>query len=334
MRATTRVAVKLAVFVAVIALLMAGVVQALSRPVAGATDTLAAIFTDVNGLKSGDDVRMYGVQVGKVTSIALSGNQARVRFTVQRDRPVYQASTFAIRFQTLAGQRYIDVRQPDRPGPLLVPGATIGTDRTAGSFDITALFNGMQPLLTEFSPGALNQFAESVLAVINGDTGGIGRALDAVDKLSGYVADRQTVLAVLVSSLRSVADQLGARGENLFTLIDGLASIFEAIQQKVGVLVDFAEAGSPVFGPIDRLLAALGFTRKTNPDLDNLIGGALPDPQTALDTLGRLPGLLQSLSAALPAGPDSDLSCSHGAADVPAAFRVLIGGQGITLCKR
>ena len=46
------------------------------------------------------------------------------------------------------------------------PGATIGDDHTVGSFDMTALFNGMEPALREFSPEAVNQLAVNALAML------------------------------------------------------------------------------------------------------------------------------------------------------------------------
>ncbi|WP_157124129.1 MlaD family protein, partial [Nocardia pseudovaccinii] len=154
-------------------------------------------FTDANGLKTGDDVRMYGVAVGKVQDISLENGRAAVELTVQRDRPVYDASVFAIHYQSLTGQRYIHLRQPEHPTPNLADGSTIGTDHTIPSFEITQLFNGLQPVLQEFSPGALNQFTESVLAVNEGNGAGIGPALDVIGRLSSYVSDRQAVLATL-----------------------------------------------------------------------------------------------------------------------------------------
>ncbi len=64
---------RLVVFAAVMIALLVVVAQAIQRPVAGETTTLHAIFTDASGLKTADDVRMYGVPVGKVTRITLAG---------------------------------------------------------------------------------------------------------------------------------------------------------------------------------------------------------------------------------------------------------------------
>jgi phospholipid/cholesterol/gamma-HCH transport system substrate-binding protein len=329
------VSVRLGLFAVGMVVLLVGVISAITRPVPGDTDTFTAMFTDANGLKTGDDVRMFGVQVGKVGEIGLSGGQAEVRMSVQRSHPVYDTSTLVIRYQSLTGQRYLDIRQPAVAGHRLATGTTIGTEHTVPSFDITTLFNGLQPVLADFSPAALNQLAQSVLAVVEGNGTGIGPALDAIERLSRYVTDRQTVISALVRNLGDIAGQLGGRSPHLETLIAGLTDLFTVLEQKVYGLVDFAVTAPGVLGPIDSLAATLGLNVGYNADADALIRTAIPDPDTAVQALGRLPGLLQSLNTLIPAtGPGVDLTCSRGRAEVPGVVAVLIDGRRISICNR
>ncbi|MGX1806096.1 MlaD family protein [Nocardia sp. NPDC055321] len=335
MRPAFALALKLLSFVAVAALLLTCVIHAITRPVSGDTHSYTAVFTDANGLKTGDDVRMNGVHVGKVATIDLVGNVAEVGVTVQRDHELYDTSTLAVRYQNLTGQRYVDVVQPKQPGSPLGHDARIGTEHTIPSFDITALFNGLQPVLAEFSPTALNQFAESMLAVIEGNDTGIGPALDAIAKLGDYVTDRQTVISTLMANLDHISTQLGGRSTHLVTLIRGLTTVFTTLQAKFDGVVDFALTAPPVLTPINSLLETLGLTPDANPDLDHLISVLFPDPEQAVELLGRLPALVQSLTALIPdTGPGVDLACSHGAAAAPAPLQILLQGQRISICQR
>ncbi|MBY8863418.1 MCE family protein [Nocardia sp. CA2R105] len=335
MTSTTRVVVRLVAFTAVIAVMFAAIIAAITRPVGGETDFYTARFTDASGLKTGDDVRMYGVAVGKVGSVALDGSIAGVRLTIGRGHTVFDNTMLAIRYQNLTGQRYIDIQQPQRAGRPLAPGATIDVGNTLPSFDITSLFNGLQPVLAEFSPGALNQFAQSILAVVQGNGNGLGPALDAIDSLSRYVTDRQHVISTLVHNLQSISDQISGRSPQLITLITGLADVWAALQQKIDGMVDYALTIPPVLLPLDHLAATLGFTPDPNTDLTTLVHKAFPDPKQALDVLGALPGLLQSLNTMVGApGPDINSTCSHGAAPVPGMVQVLLHGQRISICNR
>lgn len=327
---------RIGVFAAAMVALLLVVISAIVRPVSGDTASYRGEFTDVSGLKTGDDVRMFGVQVGKVSDIELVGSRGVVTFTVQRDRPMYTGSGLAIRYQTLTGQRYVDVRQPDSPGERLAGGATIGADKTVPSFDITQLFNGLQPVLAEFSPGALNQFTENVLAVIEGNGAGIGPALDAFEQLSRYVSDRQAVLSLLLSNLQAISSQIGGKSPHLVTLLRGIADVFVAFRKELDGLLDFAAVAPSALGPLNSLLNTLGFTENSNPNLEKDLALLFPDPNQALDTLGRLPGLLQSLANLLPPAGTSgqlDLTCSKGTAQAPAPFSVLISGQRVSICK-
>ena len=335
MKSVPRAAAKLAVFAIAMVIFYFGIAQAIQRPVAGETTSYTARFTDANGLKTGDDVRMFGVQVGKVEWIELDNSIAEIGFTLQRDRVLYLDTRLAIRYQSLTGQRYVDVQQPDSAADPLPAEASIGTDKTIPSFDITTLFNGLQPVLAEFSPSALNQFAENMLAVIEGNDAGLGPALDSIETLSSYVSDRQAVLSALVSNLRQISDQIGSRSTQLITLISGIADIFTALQEKIDGVVDFAITAPPVLRPLDSLLSTLGLTTDVNNDFDDLVNAAFPDPDEALDVLGRLPGLLQGLNALVPAtGTGVDLTCSNGESSPPAPLQVLLGGQRISICAR
>ncbi|WP_084654311.1 MCE family protein [Nocardia altamirensis] len=329
--------VRLSLFAVVTMLLLVVIAQAITRPIDGDTDRFHARFTDVSGLKTGDGVRMFGVQVGKVTGIDLDGARAVVRFTVQRDRPLYDTSVLAIRYQSLTGQRYVDIRQPDRPGTRLAAGSTIAEANTTPSFDITQLFNGLQPVIAEFSPAALNQFTENVLAVIEGNGSGIGPALQSLDKLSRYATDRQAVISTIVANLHTISGQIGGRSPHLVTLLRGIADVFTAFRAKLDGLIAFAATAPTALGPLNNLMDTLGFTETTNPDLMTDLRLLFPDPQAALELLGRLPGLLQALSAALPpagaAAAQVNTTCTKGAAELPQALQILVAGQRVTICN-
>lgn len=325
---------RLGVFAAVMIVVLSLVLTAIKRPVAGDTEAHDALFTDANGLKVGDDVRMYGVQVGKVEGVSLDGVKAKVRLTVKTSTPIYDNSTLAIRYQNLTGQRYIDLQQQPNPGVRLAANAVVDSQMTVPSFDVTSLFNGLKPVLATMSAEAINQFTESMLAVIEGDGSGLGPAMDAIGKLSKYVGDRQTVIATLVRNMSDIADRVGGRVHYLVPLLARLTDIFQALQSNIGGLAEFAMNAPSVLGPLDRLLATFGLTADSGADIDGLIRRLFPDPQEAVDVFGKLPGLLASIDNAVPrtiAGWKAE--CSKGNAELPKPVQVLIGGQKVAVCN-
>ncbi|MBH0776773.1 MlaD family protein [Nocardia bovistercoris] len=326
--------IRVGVVAVVLAFALVGVFRLIERPVQGETDTFTALFSDANGLRSGDDVRVYGVQVGKVGSVELDGVLARVRFTVSRDHPVFAESTLAIRYQNLTGFRYLDIAQPENPRGRRDPEKVFGTSETVPAFDITTLFNGLQPVLAELTGDELNRFTNSLLAVLQGDGTGIGPALDAINGLARYASDRQAVISTLVGNLGRVADQLRGRSTDTVQMLTNLTNLFEVIAKELPGLTDFAVAIPPIIKPVRHMLEVAGITGEKGRDLDAALQQAFPEPRQAVEVFGRLPGLIQAMASAVPAtGPQAGLTCSQGAAEAPAPLQILITGQRITLCR-
>lgn len=322
---------RLGIFAVTIVAVLALVIQLIERPVAGDTEAHDALFTDANGLKVGDDVRMYGVQVGKVKSIDLDGTRARVRLTVKTDAPIYDNSTLAIRYQNLTGQRYIDLQQQPQLGTRIAADATVGVEHTVPSFDVTSLFNGLKPVLATISPEAVNQFSASMVALIEGDGAGVGPAMDAIGKLASYVDNRQQVIGTLIRNMSDLSDRVGGRVHYLVPLLARLTDIFESLRANIGGLAQFAVTAPSVLGPVDSLLRTLGLAQGS--DVEALIQRLFPDPKEAVAVLGKLPAVLAAADAMAPSASGWMPQCSKGTAELPAVLQVLVEGQQVVLCN-
>ncbi|MEE3849627.1 MCE family protein [Gordonia sp. LSe1-13] len=323
--------VRLGIFATVMIVVLFAVLRTIERPVEGDGTEYHAMFTDASGLYAGDDVREFGVAVGKVEAVTLQGAQARVTFTADRTRPIDEDATLAIRYQNLTGQRYLDVQPPEEPAAPVPAGFVVATDQTIPSFDITTLFNGLQPVLADLSPDELNKFAGSILSVVQGDGNGIGPALDAIGRLGEYAQDRQQVISTLVRNLRDISDRIGGKSANLVTLLTQLTALFVSLQEKLPGLIDFANQIPPVLDPLDDLMHQIGLTGDPNQPLDELIRRTFPEPERSVEVLRRLPGLLQSLAAVVP--DSGQYTCRHGAAETSPQIQVLLQAERITVCK-
>ncbi|WP_280382683.1 MlaD family protein [Nocardia wallacei] len=333
MRPVRGAAWRLALFAVVTGVLLAAIVTAIRQPVDGDTDTYTAVFSDVNGLRTGDDVRLRGVAVGQVESIVRQGNNAEVRFGLTASAPLFDNSRLAVRYQNLVGQRYIDVQHAPEAGARLRPGATVGVDHTVPSFDVTSLFNGLEPVLATLSPEKLNAFTTNMLAVIEGNGSGVGPALEAMGDMSAYVTDRQHVITTLVRNMSEINDRIGGSSAPLITLLGNAADIFDSLQRNVVGLIDFSLTAPPVLKPADNLLATLGFTENENPDIEAILRLLIPDPGMVVDILARLPGALAALNASIPQRiPGSSPVCSKGQAPVPQPLQVLVAAQRVSIC--
>ena len=155
-------AVKFGIFTLVSLLFMALLFNTMANNVDGGTTDYQAEFTDVSGLRPGDDVRVAGVKVGRVQSIEVEGRHARVDFALSKEQPLLSTTQIVMRYQNLLGQRYLSLVQDGRKGTRLQEGATVPLDRTNPGFDLTALLNGFRPLFAVLEPEDVNRLSESV----------------------------------------------------------------------------------------------------------------------------------------------------------------------------
>src|SRR3954454_20096978 len=96
-----------AVSLAVIAAFVMAAFKAEDLPLIGGGDTYYAAFSESGGLKVNDEVRIAGVRVGKVESVALEGDHVRVTFRVDTSSQFGVDTQAAIKVKTLLGAMYL-----------------------------------------------------------------------------------------------------------------------------------------------------------------------------------------------------------------------------------
>jgi phospholipid/cholesterol/gamma-HCH transport system substrate-binding protein len=225
-----------AVSLAVLVALVAGAFQLDSVAGLFAQGSYRAAFHDASGLAPGNEVRVAGVRVGKVTGIALArgaaGPYVRVSFRLD-DHDVRLGTTTAatIRIKTVLGQKYLALA-PAGPGRL-AGGAEIPLSRTAGPFDVIQAVTGLADTLDAIDSTQLAN-AFTTLAQTFADTPASVRvSLDGLSRLSKTVSDRDAALRQLLARAHSVTGVLASRDDEFRKLVaDGSALLAEVSRRK------------------------------------------------------------------------------------------------------
>jgi phospholipid/cholesterol/gamma-HCH transport system substrate-binding protein len=76
---------------------------------AGPTYTLFANFDNVSGLKSGDQVQLAGVEVGKVGWIGLRDNRARVALHIKQGVTIDSDAIASVKTSGIIGDKYVAI---------------------------------------------------------------------------------------------------------------------------------------------------------------------------------------------------------------------------------
>ncbi|MGV9743279.1 MCE family protein [Nocardia farcinica] len=248
---------KLAVFVAVTLFVTTVLALSIANYTGGGTE-FKARFTDVTALNPGDEVRIAGVRVGKVTDVAIVDKRlAEVKFELT-DRDWLPASTTAtIRYRNLVGQRYIALEQgAGEQGRKLNEGATIPLERTRPALNLTTLFNGFRPLFRTLTAEDVNKLSYEIIQVFQGEQGTIHDLVVSTASLTNKIADKDAVIGELVRNLTAVLEAVNQRDDqfdqlivNTEALVSGLAAERGTIGRSVSSLGNLAEATADLLVP-------------------------------------------------------------------------------------
>lgn len=221
------------VILAIIALLA---FNADNLPFIGGGTTYTAYFTEAAGLSAGNEVRVAGATVGKVTGVSLSGDLVRVTFRV-RDVWVGNQSTVAIDIKTLLGAKYLAL---DPLGPAAQdPGQPIPVSRTTSPFDVTQAFQQLGQTVGQLDTARIARSLEALAKAFANTPPYVGQALRGLAALSLTISSRDAQIAQLLSASRQITGTLASENSRFQALItDGglLLGELEQQQQAIGAL--------------------------------------------------------------------------------------------------
>lgn len=249
---------KVITFFALSAVMLLLLVNTMIDDVGGDTFSYDARFTEVSGLRTGDDVRVAGVQVGKVTAVEVdpaSGNTALVGFTLRRDQPLRSNATLVMRYQNLLGQRYLSLVQPKQHGAVMPENSVVPIDRTSDGFDLTELLNGFRPLFDVLKPADVNKLTESVIKVLQGEGGTVADLLDQTAQLTNYLANRDQLFGAVFNNLTPVLNDLAGQGDELRETVQALGEFMDGLADERKTFGKSIDEISEVVDATDELLS-------------------------------------------------------------------------------
>lgn len=221
-----KVAVALIGIVSLIAV-FAVTFSAESLPVIGGGTMHTAKFAEAGGLHAGDNVRVAGVKVGKVTDISLDGKVVLVDFRVKGVQLGSQTSA-AVKVSSLLGQKYLSI---DPLGSGKLEGA-IPLAHTTTPYDVNAALSDLSTTVDEINTPQLEK-SFNVLADVFKDTPKSVRTMVAgLTDLSRTISSRDTELAGLLASTNTVTKTLKGRNAEFAKIINDGDSLLGELRQR------------------------------------------------------------------------------------------------------
>ena len=224
---------------------------------------VTAIFPDAAGVRGGEEVRVAGVQVGRIAKVVPDRQHGNVRMTLKIDKGVDLArdATAELALTTLLGSKYVrmggDV--PDE-GPYLadVPETdrVIPIERTKVPFDIFELTTISTRSIQQTDTEKLNQLIVSLADITEGNADEIGRLIRGVDEVSSAIAARDDQLRQLIRRADTLAELLADKDETLVSLIDQSRAILALVSARRADLAYAIDQGGAAISEVSRVIGA------------------------------------------------------------------------------
>lgn len=198
-------------------------------PILGAGSTYTAEFKEAAGLKPGNEVRIAGVKVGKVSSVELDGDRVNVAFQVQ-DAWVGNNSSASIQIKTLLGQKYLAI--DPRGDDVLKPKEPIPLERTTSPYDVIDAFSDAASTIEDIDTTQLASSFETLSQAFSETPADIRASLDGVSRLSRTIASRDAELQKLFEATGKTSKVLADRNEEFNRLIADAGPLLEELNNR------------------------------------------------------------------------------------------------------
>ncbi|MBP2473045.1 phospholipid/cholesterol/gamma-HCH transport system substrate-binding protein [Crossiella equi] len=251
-------------------------------PLLGGGTGYTAEFAEAAGLRGGNEVRVAGVKVGRVTSVSLAGTKVLVGFRLA-DTRLGDRTTAAIEIKTLLGDKYLSL-VPDGVDPQ-PPRTPIPLARTRTPYELTEVFDQLGNTVSTVDSGKLAASFQVLTDTFRDTPGKTKAALDGLSALSRTIAGRDSQLASLLAGSAQLSGTLAGRDDQVRRLV---------------------EDGAVLLGELDRRRAAISALLRGTKELADQLRGLVADNRARLDPvlrrLDQVTGVLQANQDKLGAG--------------------------------
>ncbi|WP_018179274.1 MCE family protein [Jongsikchunia kroppenstedtii] len=268
-------------------------------------------FAQAGQVRSGDNVKVAGVDVGKVSALKLNSDSVTITVRVNNDVHITANGSASIKLMTLLGQRYVAIDLGNSPSKL--PGSHMPVTQTQVPYDLQKTLDASGTLLTGTDAGQLSQGLQALNQqmagvpdsikqtltglgdlsnIINNRRDQITKLVNDTDSITTLVSNNQYQLAVIVGQGQLLTQKIATREQLVTKLLDGIAGVVN--QAKL--------LGDQTNGQVAPLIA----------NLNNIAGGLQENRQSLRDMLGVLPIISRNIANATGNGAYVDSTMPWG----------------------
>lgn len=208
--------------------------------------TVTGYFTNASAVFEGNEVRVLGVPVGRITSVEPAGQVVRVEMVVEDSVPVPADANAVVVSPSLVTGRYVQLTPPYTGGPRMADGAEVPLQRTAVPLGVDDLTRTVTELSTVLGPDGVNRD---------------GSLSDLLDVAAQNLDGNGQAVNDTIGDLARVSDTLAGSREDLFGTVTELQSFVSTVEANDAQVAELnrrlADVSGFLAGERDDLGAAL-----------------------------------------------------------------------------
>jgi phospholipid/cholesterol/gamma-HCH transport system substrate-binding protein len=221
---------------------------------------MKGIFNAASGIRSGDDVRVAGVKVGRVTGIKADRRHGNVIVTWKVNHGVQLGpdTKAEIALETLLGAKYLRLTGKVHPPyleDLPAEQRTIPMTRTKTPFDLFELTSVATRSIEETKTDELNQLVNQLADITAGKQQTVRDLVTGLDKVSSAVNQRDAELRELLDRADKLSATLADKDQTLVQLIDTSQAVLQLVSQRRDDLARALGEGSDVVNQLSSIIS-------------------------------------------------------------------------------
>lgn len=272
----------------------------------GSTITITARFSSTPGLFAGNQVKILGMRVGRVSSVTPGPTYATVKMTVPSATKIPADAQALVMAPNIVNDRFVQLSPAYTGGPTMSNNAVIPEARTGVPVSVDEVINSLDQFSLALGPnganehGALSNLLHSAATAFGPNGSALHSTLVSLGSAFGALSSQGTDLTALFNNLgnlshvasqytgtyQAFANDLAVVSTTLSSDSSDLGATLANLQQFLGQLARFIQTNGSTLGSSVKNLSAFA--------------GAVAQKQAQMEQVwGILPVALQNLNNAI-----------------------------------
>ncbi len=250
------------------------------------------VFSEISGLREGDNVYLHGMNVGRVQQTSLNDSNVRVYVTLDVPIQLRYGYRLDIVNASMLGGKFLKIYEGPDDAPVLGDNVTIlGTEPVDVIEDLSAAVSGLQEMINAVSAGQ-----GTLGKLLNDDTmyNNMVTMSDDLKQVVSRLESGKSTLGRLLANDDTLYQDLSATMSSLRTVSSGL----EAGEGTIGKLL----TDEAVYTDVKAVMANLHEISDSISEGKGTIGRLMVEDSTVFDDLQATMAATRSISESISAG--------------------------------